>query len=386
MSPEEKFHPKKADSGSATIALPTESGSGPDDLGVTTVGSHGDLNQMFEPGVVGARGIVTGLDILLPVDSGDLVAPSANCHEVTEQIEGELLCERIRSAEVTDVLIDEITGFFLETFRRDWPEFIVCKNCDSQNIDGARLSIAQAYPGVDPNQVDEHYIQSNPFPSCPCCQEDTMELFYDTSKTREIIAHKLSENAYITVLRDPSKDNIMAGCAFAYESTIGDQQDWHKRYIFTADPSHPRDLDRLVSSMNSVLKPDEAFTLDSPILVQNMIALRPEYREHETHKHFLTLMRELLVSLPETLRDRYMLSEVIANKGTHFLFKTGGGEDIPDFLEHGLLILATPIDVVTDRITSMTEEQVTLLAKAIKQMMRQRDRQVAILNSGNQEQ
>ena len=124
----------------------------------------------------------------------------------------ELKSEVLNSAELTDGKIKEISDFFRFIFNNDWPEFVVCPPCDSKLPEGMRLSAFDVY-GTDQKHVPLEILDNYPkIPCCPNCNED-MKIFHDPEKTFQNIKGKLSNDAYVSLLRSEENNNI-AGFAF----------------------------------------------------------------------------------------------------------------------------------------------------------------------------
>ncbi len=246
------------------------------------------------------------------------------------------------SSPLSPELVEEISEYFLYTFRNEWPNDVVCFDCDA-NLDGGMRFSAKDIYGSDfsvPLEIQEKF---NVIPDCPCC-EQPMSRFMDTDLVKKKLAEKLSQDAYVSLVRSPI-DHKIIGMTYANLSTPRDSfnsEEWGHPYTYSKDkrPEDSRDFDLFMDSINEVLVENGAeitLTPESKILLYNCTIVDPQYRS----KGILPkLMKSLFMSFPpEVIQNYWGLGETEKGKMYHQVLKVGGVLDVEGVLSEDLILM-----------------------------------------------
>jgi len=266
----------------------------------------------------------------------------------------EITSEVLTSAELTDEKLDEITDFFRLVFNNDWPEFVVCKSCDSSLPQGMRLSAKEVF-GVQDHVPLSTMDSMSQMPECPHCTQP-MQIFHDPKKTRDNLKERLGEDGYVSLLRSSHGDKI-AGFVFGYGTTLEQEfhHEWRNKYHYSAEeePEYERSFDELVKLLHEFV-PDRNLKPESEVFAWNCVATGPEIRGM---KHFVVMMKAFFNSLPEEKRDLSVVGEVLKGSAAYSIFHKLGGIDVPDYLTGEDTIIIGHVGTITDRINKSAKKK-----------------------------
>ena len=262
--------------------------------------------------------------------------------------------EVLTSVQLDDERLDEISDFFRCIFNNDWPEFVVCKSCDSALPAGMRLSAKDIF-GQTENIPLETMDRLGKMPDCPHCSKP-MVVFHDPEKTRNNIAERLSRDGYVSLLRT-ADDNRIAGFIFGYGSTLGEEfhHEWRNKYHYSAveEPEYDRSLDELVRLLEEHV-PEYQLTPESRVFAWNCVALGPEIRNM---RHFLKMTKAFFNSLPPEKRHLPVVGEVLKGSAAYSIFHKLGGIDVPGYFSGDDTIIIGQLGTVIDRINQSSKRK-----------------------------
>jgi len=266
----------------------------------------------------------------------------------------EIISEVLTSAELTDEKLDEISDFFRLIFNNDWPEFLVCTDCDSSLPQGMRLSAKEVFKTEEHVSL-EQMDSFKDFPDCPNCNKPT-KLFHDPKKTRENIEARLKDDGYVSLLRSGDEGKI-AGFVFGYGATLEEEynHEWSNAYHYMAEenPEYNRSLDDLIKLLDEHV-PDRKLDRESEVFAWNCVAIGPDARGM---RHFVTVMKAFFNSLPPKERDKTVVGEVLKKSAAHSIFHTLGGIDVPDYLDGDDTIIIGHVGTIKDRMNRSTKRK-----------------------------
>ena len=159
----------------------------------------------------------------------------------------------------------EISDFFRHTFNNDWPEFVVCTDCDSTLPQGMKISAKDVF-GEENSISLERMDSLTQLPDCPNCAQ-AMEIFHDSGRTLELTKGRLSTDGYLSLLRDADSDQV-EGICYGYRCLLAEQfkSEWANKYNYMArrNPKHDRSLDDLITCLNEAI-PDAGLSANTEV-------------------------------------------------------------------------------------------------------------------------
>ncbi len=227
---------------------------------------------------------------------------------------------------ITPQAIEEVSKMFYEIFASEWPEYLVCPDCDPKIDEGVRVS-AQEFFNMKKQTVPIDMLTSvTDFPDCPHCN-NPLEFFYSLDVIRKAFESKLSKDGWLSILRDGQTDDPI-GFVYAYERSVKEvfDKEWRDFYPFADLPEHrnpKRSFKTFQEKVNQAATENFAVSLeeDTKILCMNCIAIKRGYRGmngmYELAKGFAKV-------IPKDKLQLYLLGEVMKDKLAYLLYQNAG--------------------------------------------------------------
>jgi hypothetical protein len=267
------------------------------------------------------------------------IAPSRGHESVAEL---PYFFENLRSDQLTEPTVRQMSEIFRRTFSIDFPEYAVCQPCGEQMPAWQALGLPE---GQDIPQ--ELLDRPESLPDCPSCG-NSMELFIDPDATLAQLNKKFAKDAHVTLLRS-ADDGEMEGFTFGYERTLRQvfENEWKHRFSYTRQPSdrHVRDTDRFMAAVTPLMsaqltgqsgKPVEIGP-DSNVFCWNCAVVRPKLRGAGTVPH---LIQTFFASLPpEKLQTLATIGETTKGTRPYKGLVRGGFQPVEGILSDQYVLL-----------------------------------------------
>lgn len=259
--------------------------------------------------------------------------------------------ESLGPNEIEQRHIYQVADYFRYIFNNDWPEYLICRNCDSSFPDGKRFSaseVLQVDSPVDLLTMDIFPI-THDLPNCPCC-DNQMELFHDPQRTFELMEKRLSRQGYLSFIKNDLTGQ-MEGFCYGYLCSLREQfeSEWENdfQYMSQRYQANDRSFDRLVDAL-SLAFPEEFFDESTPMFCWNSIAISKHLRDQG---QLAPLVDSFIRKVPREMHDLYDIGEVLIDSKWHQILKKAGSVDVPGFLGSGETLTGTKFGKIADYFT-----------------------------------
>lgn len=293
-------------------------------------------------------------------DAVSIVGPSTT----NEIMGGRYRLDSYEANNIDYKIVKDVSDFYRHTFynSRDhgWGQYAFCPDCN------VRSSASDVYPNEDGVVGDVSYdvpldlIDSNPIlPDCPCCS-NKMRLYITPERAIKMFIRKMSKQAWITLLRDQTAGDKLAGLVLNYQRPLRElftMEEWEYPYLYSdfteeEHTPHIRSFDNFrvqvtkyaidqITKRGNVFEnlkfdDDNLLSPDTPVNSANCVILA---RNARGGGNYYTLTGTFLDFLPEKDANVLALGEtVIGNAHSTILFSCGA-EKIPGVLEDMSAIL-----------------------------------------------
>ncbi|MBU0667654.1 hypothetical protein KJ951_03740 [Patescibacteria group bacterium] len=252
--------------------------------------------------------------------------------------------ESLKSPEIKDETIDEISAFYRETFNNEFPQFLACIPCRRQLPAWEVLGRAQKeiISLSEMNALER-------MPECEQCGGE-MELYHDPQMTGKKLREKFRRDADLVMVRSSADDSIQA-LTFGYKRSLPEvfANEWEYEYAYTKDPAKgPKrnygnflaraavaaslEYERLYGRP---FKPDP----ERNVYCWNCVVVGPEMRKQGNLRG---LLKTFFASIPpEARRDMPVLGEVMTGSDMHKFLRNLGGVEIPGVLGDDLMLMCS---------------------------------------------
>lgn len=254
--------------------------------------------------------------------------------------------EVLRSAELTDENLQEVTDFFRLVFNNYWPDYLYCPPCDFDSGGQKRFSASEIFGAKNetiPLEVMDNFSEGH---ECPDCDGE-LELMHDPEFSLKRMKEKLEKDGYVSLMRRNDDDRIV-GFALGYEAKLRDEfeHEWGNWYPYAKEQNreYDRDFDLFLAQLKEHL--DEGLEADTRVFCWNCVGKLSEVRGNESMARIMQgFFQEILQDDPSRA-DIYIVGEVLKGTPAHGIFKTVGGKDIPEILEGEDTIIAGPLGYI----------------------------------------
>lgn len=262
---------------------------------------------------------------------------------ILEKYKNQVDFENLTSENITAQHIEELKDIILFVFYNDWPEYAYCPECDPKIPHGKKFSARDIFNTPEDKYIPlTNLLKTDDLPNCDDCGTQT-ELFMDPKTTVETLKKKLSERAWLSLMRNAEGDVI--GANYAYKRKIREifENEWGQVYSYADEAKRPKDKrsfknfqQRISDAIranepNSKLDENELLPEDTEVICANLIVVHPEYRGKG---HFFNLATQTFMIMdPQDWMDSYGLGESVKKTKAHSLFLRGGALEIPGILQ-----------------------------------------------------
>lgn len=264
-----------------------------------------------------------------------------------------LAIELYNSSEISPDLMCEVSDTFRYTFNNSFPEYVLCRDCQTQMsaidlsgiTDGSYLPLAQLdNPGV--------------MPACNGCQQP-MEFFHDPAKTQAKLASRLGTGANLALLRNDDEGSI-DGFSFGYKRSLKEifESEWKFLYSYCAaeDRRYMRDYDLFLEKTIPLLSDScgRKVSAEDDVYCWNCVAIGKNVQGKKLLPKLLgcfsdDISGEMVETLP-------VIGETMDGSRFHKILSRAGLKRIDDVLGNGLVLMAGPLKGLIDRFKSPPDQ------------------------------